>query len=100
METAQVIAFASILLLGIGAMWISWRLNLPSILILLVAGFLAGPITGWLDPDTLFGDMLFPLVSIAVAILLFEGGLNLKLSDLGGARRVVRNLVTIGVLVT
>ena len=82
MENTQILAFASILLLGIGAMWISWKLNLPSILILLIAGFLAGPITGWLDPDLLIGDMLLPLVSIAVAVLLFEGGLNLKISDL------------------
>ncbi len=63
-------------------------------------GIVAGPVTNFLDPDLLFGDLLLPLVSIAVAIILFEGGLSLSIADLREIGGVVRNLVTVGVLVT
>lgn len=91
---------ASIVVLGVGAQWVAWRLGMPSILLLLVVGFLAGPVSGILVPDELFGNMLFPFVSLSVAIILFEGGMSLQLSELQGTGHVVRNLVTIGALVT
>jgi NhaP-type Na+/H+ or K+/H+ antiporter len=94
------IGLASIVILGISAQWLAWRLRLPSILILLVFGFIAGPISGFLDPDRLLGDLLLPLVSLSVAIILLEGGLNLRLSELRGVGRVVINLVTVGVIVS
>ncbi len=91
---------AAVIALGIGATWLSWRLRVPSILLLLIVGFLAGPISGLLNPDTLLGDLLFPLVSLSVAIILFEGGLSLDIAELRDIGRVIRNLATIGVLVT
>ncbi len=94
------ISLASIVVLGIGAQWLAWRLRLPSILLLLMAGFLAGPIAGLIKPDELLGDTLFPIVSISVGIILFEGGLTLRLVDIQGMRRVVFRLITIGALVT
>ncbi|MDX1523014.1 MAG: sodium:proton antiporter [Anaerolineae bacterium] len=100
MEEHILIGLTGIAVLGIGAQWLAWRLNLPSILLLLVFGFLAGPVTGFLHPDELLGEVLFPLVSLSVAVILFEGGLSLKLSDLRQAGRAVRNLVSIGILIT
>lgn len=94
------IGVASILVLGIAAEWLAWRIHLPSILLLLVFGFLAGPVTGFLRPDEMLGELLFPIVSISVAIILFEGGLSLRLSELREIGGVVRDLVTVGVLVT
>ncbi|MFQ5802756.1 MAG: cation:proton antiporter [Candidatus Methylomirabilales bacterium] len=93
------IGLASIVVLGIGAQWLAWRLRLPSILLLLIFGFAAGPGTGFLDPDKLFGDLLLPLVSVSVAVILFEGGLSLRIATLREIG-VVRNLITIGVCVT
>jgi NhaP-type Na+/H+ or K+/H+ antiporter len=93
------IALASIVTLGIAAVWVSWRLHAPSILVLLLVGFVAGPITGFLDPDAVFGDLLFPLVSISVAIILFEGGSSLRLVELKTIGRAVTNLVTVGALI-
>ena len=46
------------------------------------SGFVAGPVTGFLDPDALFGELLFPLVSLSVGLILFEGGLSLRARDL------------------
>ncbi|XOV90797.1 MAG: cation:proton antiporter [Pseudomonadota bacterium] len=80
--------------------WFAWRVRLPAILFLLIAGVVVGPLAGLLDPDRLFGDLLFPVVSLAVAVILFEGAMTLKFSELVGIGSTVRNLVTLGALVT
>lgn len=88
-ETEQLLTgLASIFALGIGAQWLAAKLRVPSILLLLSTGFLAGPIFGWVDPDRLMGDLLFPIVSLSVGLILFEGGLSLRfaaLREIGGA---------------
>lgn len=94
------VGLAAVIVLGVGAQLIADRLKLPSILLLLVTGAVAGPVTGFLDPNDLLGDLLSPLVSLAVGIILFEGGLNLKLRQLAGVGRATWSLVTIGVVVT
>ncbi|MDZ7662043.1 sodium:proton antiporter [Thiohalophilus sp.] len=94
------IALAGIGLIGIASQWLSWWLKLPAILFLLLGGIIAGPVTGWLDPNTLFGDLLFPFVSLAVAVILFEGSLTLKFEQIRGLQQVVINLVSVGVLAT
>jgi NhaP-type Na+/H+ or K+/H+ antiporter len=86
--------------LGIGAQWIAWRVHLPSIPFLLLIGLLAGPVTGFLHPDAVFGNSLMPLVSISVALILFEGGLTLQVSELKEMGRTTVKLVTLGALVT
>ncbi len=100
MHEHALIGLASILFLGMAARWIAWHLHLPSILLLLVFGMIAGPMTGFLDPDALFGELLLPIVSLSVAVILFEGGLSLSFRDVKEVGSIVRNLVTIGVLVT
>ncbi len=94
------LAVAGIGVLGALGQWLAWRLRVPAILFLLIAGIAAGPIVGWLDPDALFGELLFPLVSLAVAVILFEGSLTLKFAEIAGLERVVRRFVTTGVLLT
>lgn len=100
MQTNAIIALAGIGTLGILSQWIAWRVKLPAILFLLLAGIVAGPVTGWLVPDALFGDLLFPLVSLAVAVILFEGSLTLRIHEIRGLAVVVRRMVTVGVAVT
>jgi len=94
------IGLASIVMLGIFAQWLAWKVRFPSIVLLLLFGLISGPLTGLLNPDYLFGHMLLPVVSISVAIILFEGGLGLRFSELPQVGGVVRNLVTIGTVVT
>jgi len=100
MSEHLLVGLATILVLGIGAQWLAWRVNLPAILLLLIFGFIAGPATGFIDPNEIFGNLLLPLVSVSVAIILFEGGLSLKFSEVKAVTGVIRNLVTIGVLVS
>ena len=94
------VGLAAVIVFGTLAQWLAWRLRLPSILLLLIFGFLAGPITGFLDPDELLGDLLLPFVSLSVAVILFEGGLSLRLEDLRQIGRGLSNLITLGALVT
>ncbi len=100
MSEDLLLGLASIIILGIVAQWLAWRLHLPSILLLLIFGFVAGPVTGFLDTDAIFGDLLLPIVSLSVAIILLEGGLNLRISELRRVGGVVGRLITIGTLVT
>lgn len=91
------LVIALIGILGIGAQWIAWRTGLPAIALMLAAGIIAGPVTGLIVPERDFGHMLEPAISIAVAIILFEGGLNLKFSELRHTEGAVHRLVLIGV---
>jgi len=95
-----VVQLAGIVLLAVAAQWVGARLRIPSILLLLVTGFLIGPVFGILDPDELFGDLLAPTVALAVGLILFEGGLSLRLREMAGQQRVLWLLVTVGVLIT
>lgn len=85
--------------LGVAAQWLAWRARLPAIVLLLAAGFIAGPVTGLLDPAADFGDLLRPLVALAVALILFEGGLSLNFSELRETSVAVRRLVSLGALI-
>lgn len=95
-----------IVALGVGAQWLAWRIKVPSILLLLAFGFAVGP--GWamaqgkplLDPDSLFGDLLLPLVGLCVGLILYEGGLTLRARDIKGVSRAVFTLVSLGAFVT
>jgi NhaP-type Na+/H+ or K+/H+ antiporter len=90
---------AAVLALGIIAQWLAWLLRVPAIVLLLVCGFLCRFVAG---PPTEFipKDLLFPLVSLAVGVILFEGGLTLRFRDIRDTHGVVLRLVTIGLLVT
>ncbi len=100
MSLDVMLMIAVIGLTGSLCQWFGWWVKLPSILFLLLAGFLLGPVGGVLNPDALFGDLLFPVVSLAVAVILFEGALTLDFREIRGQERVVRRLVTGGMLAT
>ena len=94
-----VVIITAIGVLGIGAQWLAWRFNLPAIVLMAVAGIIAGPVTGLLQPEQDFGDLLRPMIAVAVAVILFEGGLTLNFHELRDASRGVRRLVFPGVFV-
>lgn len=86
---------ASIGAAGMAAQWLAWKLRLPAIVLLLVAGFIAGPATGFLNPAEDFGDLYRPLISIAVAVILFEGGMTLNIREIAETSTAVRRIVMI-----
>ena len=93
---------ALIIAAGIGAQWIGWRLQWPAIVLLSIAGLLLGPVSGLvfatpiIDPANDFSDILRPAIGLAVALILFEGGLGLRFADLKDASSAVRRLVFVG----
>lgn len=99
MELQPVLILVLIGVLSITSQLVAHRLRIPAILILLLAGIVLGPVLGILDSDQLFGELLFPIVSLSVAIILFEGALSLNFKDLGGHGSTVRNLCTLGAIV-
>lgn len=91
---------ASILIVGIALQWVGWRLKIPALILLIAAGFIMGPITGWLKPTEDFGELLQPMVSLSVAVILFEGGLSLQWHEFKKNSRVIYRLVTWSVVIT
>lgn len=100
MTESILIGITSVIFFGVGAQWLGWKLKLPAILLLLLSGLLAGPILGLVKPDELMGDLLTPFINVSVAIILFEGGLSLKFSELRNTGGTIGNLVSIGALLT
>ncbi|KXI27765.1 cation:proton antiporter [Paraglaciecola hydrolytica] len=95
-----IIPLVAVGLISIACQFFAYKIKIPAILPLLVVGIIVGPVTGLINADNLFGDLLFPVVSLAVAIILFEGALTLKFEDLSGHGSMVRNLCTVGVIIT
>ena len=92
---------ALIVVLAVGSQILAGRLGLPGIIVLLPVGFAAGAITDDVHPDKLLGAAFSPLVSLAVAVILYHAGLELDLRRLtGSARRTLVHLVWIGTLAT
>tara|TARA_R110000850_G_scaffold125876_2_gene244523 strand:- start:2540 stop:4438 length:1899 start_codon:yes stop_codon:yes gene_type:complete len=94
------LTLAGIALVSLICQLMAWRLRLPAILFLLLIGIVVGPVLGVIKPDEFLGDLLFPIVSLCVALILFEGSLTLKFEQLKETGPVVRKLVTVGALVT
>ncbi|GLB52950.1 sodium:proton antiporter [Neptunitalea chrysea] len=108
------LALAGIVILGILAQWVAWRLKLPAILPLILIGLCVGPISTyftpdggkWLEPtwngkEGLFpGERMFNFVSLAISVILFEGGLTLKRSEILNVGSVIIKLITIGSVIT
>ena len=113
MHDNLIFAAALIGALGMGAQWLAWRIQAPAIVLMSVAGLIVGPV--WhvifghalLNPSEVFatgetdelgnpGTLLGPIISLAVAVILFEGGLNLRLHELRESGRSVMRLVFVG----
>jgi NhaP-type Na+/H+ or K+/H+ antiporter len=109
------IELAGIIILGIVAQWVAWKFKIPAILPLLLIGLLVGPIAAeflsedggkWIEPiwngeKGLFpGDGLYYFVSLAISIILFEGGLTLKRSEIKNVGPVITKLITLGSAIT
>ncbi len=104
-----------IIILGILAQWVAWKFKIPAILPLILIGLLVGPIAAeflsedgskWIEPiwngeKGLFpGESLFYFVSLAISVILFEGGLTLRMGEIKNVAPAITKLITIGSIVT
>ena len=107
---------ASSIILGILAQWVAWRMRVPAILPLILIGLCVGPLSTLYTENGekliqpifqvetgrgLFpGSSLFYFVSLAIGIILFEGGLTLKRKEIREVGSAIGRLITIGSIVT
>lgn len=97
MIDSLLVKFALIGVIGIAAQWVAWRTGRPAIALMLAAGIVAGPVLGLIVPERDFGDLQEPIIKLAVAVILFEGGLSLNFRHLREAGSPVLRLVLVGV---
>ncbi|MFT5998342.1 MAG: NhaP-type Na+/H+ or K+/H+ antiporter [Neolewinella sp.] len=105
---------AGIIVLGIFAQWFAWQIRVPAILPLIVIGLMVGPLSTLITSDGsklinpiyngetgLFpGRSLFYFVSLAIGVILFEGGLTLKIKEVKETQRSILRLISLGSLIT
>lgn len=108
------VELAGIIILGILAQWVAWKLKIPAILPLILIGLLVGPLSTLMSADGkqwllpiwngeygLFpGENLYYFVSLAVGIILFEGGLTLKRNEISKVGGSIGKLISIGAMIT
>lgn len=96
MEQATLLSIVFIIVLGIFSQWLSWRIQWPSIVVMSVAGLLIGPILGLINPEEALGKFYSPLISLAVAVVLFESSSGLNFREVKGISKSVFRIVTFG----
>ncbi|CAA0118944.1 Na(+)/H(+) antiporter NhaH [BD1-7 clade bacterium] len=94
------VQLALITFLGLLSQWTAWRIKVPAILFLLLTGIVFGPWLNIIKPGQLLGDLLFPAVSICIALILFEGSLTLKFKEISDQSAVVRRMTSLGMVIT
>ncbi len=110
------IELAGIIILGIFAQWLAWRTRVPAILPLIIVGLVVGPLSTLFTPDgkkllepmyhpetgigVFANEYLFYFVSLSIGIILFEGGLTLKRSEIRGVGPIILRLITLGPAIT
>src|SRR5690625_3452019 len=99
MEISLLFVMMLIGFLGIGSQWLAWKYNLPAIVIMSISGLLIGPVFGVMNPEESFGALYNPIISVAVAIILFEGSLNLNFKELRGLGKPIFRIATVGAFI-
>src|SRR5699024_564704 len=99
MENAELILIVSILALGIFSQWFAWRIQWPSIVIMSVVGLLIGPVFGVVHPADAVGALCGPLISLAVAVILFEASSSFDFREIQGISKSVLRIITLGAFI-
>jgi len=94
----EVLALMAVL--GLFAQWLGWRLQIPALVLLIITGLVIGPVLGIIRPSEALGDAYQPLLKLAVAAILFEGGLSLRVAELKKAAAGVNRLISITVVLS
>lgn len=88
-----------VILIGMLSQWIAWKYRMPAIVVMSIAGLLVGPIFDLINPKESMGDLFSPIITFAVAIILFEGSLNLDVREIKGFSKPVGRIVTFGAFI-
>ncbi|MHC0039536.1 cation:proton antiporter [Pseudoneobacillus sp. C159] len=96
----ELVLFSIVIVISLGMLsqWLAWRIQWPSIVIMTISGLLIGPILGLVNPQEGLGALYSPIISLAVALILFEGSTSLDIRELKGISKSVFRIVTLGAL--
>ncbi|MAX66725.1 MAG: hypothetical protein CME66_07290 [Halobacteriovoraceae bacterium] len=96
----MLLSIGLIVFLGAISQWSAWKTKIPVIIFLLAVGFLAGPLLGWLDPVEVMGqEVIFSIVEISVALILFDGAMQLKFAEFKEVLSGLKRILTLGVII-
>src|SRR5699024_3003486 len=99
MENAALLSIVVIIVLGIFSQWAAWRIKLPSIVIMSIAGMLIGLVFGLINPEQALAELYSPLISLAVAIILFEASSSLDIREIKDISKSVFRIITAGAFI-
>lgn len=88
-----------VVFIGILSQWMAWRFRMPAIVVMSVVGLLIGPFLGLINPEESMGELFSPIISFAVAIILFEGSLHLDFKEIRGFNKPVLRITTVGAFI-
>ena len=91
-------AFGIIIFFATLCQYLAWKIRVPAIVLLTITGLILGPLTNTIKPSEIFGDLFHIFIELAVVILLFEGGLNLRFKELKGVSVGIKRIISLGVL--
>lgn len=96
MESFGLLGIILVIALGVFSQWLSWKIQWPSIVIMSIAGLVIGPAFGLLNPEQDLGSLYSPVISLAVAVILFEGSTTLDIREVRSISKSVFRVVTVG----
>lgn len=99
MENIELVIIVAVLALGIFSQWFAWRIQWPSIVIMSIVGLIIGPVLGLVNPGEALGQLYSPLISLAVAIILFEGSSSLDIREIKDVSKSVFRIITFGAFI-
>ena len=101
MKISATLAVSLIIFLGVFSQWLAWKFSKPAIVIMSLAGLIVGPFLNIIVPSQVLGDSIYKsIISISVALILFEGSLSLDFKEITDTKMTIKRIVVFGALIS
>lgn len=101
MKISATLAVSLIIFLGVFSQWLAWKISKPAIVIMSLAGLIVGPFLNIIVPSQVLGDSIYKsIISISVALILFEGSLSLDFKEITDTKMTIKRIVVFGALIS
>nr|WP_314276875.1 sodium:proton antiporter [uncultured Peptostreptococcus sp.] len=100
MKISATFAVSLVIFLGVFSQWLAWKISKPAIVIMSLVGLLVGPFMNIIVPSQVLGEGLYKsIISISVALILFEGSLSLDFKEITDTKMTIKRIVVFGALI-
>ena len=101
MKISATLAVSLIIFLGVFSQWLAWKISKPAIVIMSLAGLIVGPFLNIIVPSQVLGDSIYKsIISISVALILFEGSLSLDFKEITDTKMTIKRIIVFGALIS